>query len=61
MAGTLGIATFAYLPFAFFNYINPLVAATYGFAGISIARVGAEGEQLVDGEPDSPARATHGI
>jgi NhaC family Na+:H+ antiporter len=60
MAGTLGIATFAYLPFAFFNYINPLVSATYGFAGISIARVGAEGEPLIDGEPGSPTRAAHG-
>ena len=31
MAGTLGVATFAYLPYCFFNLINPLIAAVYGF------------------------------
>jgi len=39
MAGTLGVATFAYLPFAFFNLINPLVAITLGFTGISIKKI----------------------
>lgn len=36
MAGTLGVATFAYLPFCFFNLINPVVAAIYGFYNIKI-------------------------
>jgi Na+/H+ antiporter NhaC len=31
MAGTLGVATLTYAPFAFFNLLNPLVAAAYGF------------------------------
>jgi len=48
MAGTLGVATLTYAPFAFFNLINPLVAAFYGFTGISIARITA-GEDDVDG------------
>jgi len=39
MAGTLGVATLAYLPFAFFNIINPLVAIILGFTGISIKRI----------------------
>jgi NhaC family Na+:H+ antiporter len=39
MAQTLGVATVAYAPFAFFNLINPLVAALYGFTGISIRRL----------------------
>ncbi len=38
MAGTLGVATAAYAPFAFFNWINPIVAAIYGFTGVSIKR-----------------------
>ena len=42
MAQTLGVATTAYLPYAFFNLINPFVAAIYGFAGFSIARVQPE-------------------
>ena len=39
MAGTLGVATFAYAPFCFFNLINPLIAAVYGWSNISIARL----------------------
>lgn len=36
MASALGVATFAYLPFAFFNLINPVISAIYGFTGFSI-------------------------
>ncbi len=43
MAQTLGVATLAYAPFAFFNLINPLVAAVYGFTGFTIARIDEEG------------------
>ena len=39
MAGTLGVPTFAYLPFAFFNLVNPLVAIFYGFRDIKITRI----------------------
>jgi len=37
MAGTLGVATFAYLPYCFFNLINPCVALLYGFINFKIA------------------------
>jgi NhaC family Na+:H+ antiporter len=39
MAATLGVATFAYLPFAFFNLINPLVSILYGFTGFTIETI----------------------
>ncbi len=39
MAQTLGVATFVYAPFAFFNIINPLVSAVYGFTGFTIERI----------------------
>lgn len=39
MAATLGVATFAYLPFAFFNLINPLVSVIYGITGFTITRI----------------------
>lgn len=42
MAQTLGVATFTYVPFAFFNLISPLVGAIYGFANLTIERVGPE-------------------
>ena len=39
MAAALGVPTLAYLPFAFFNLINPLVSIIYGFTGFTITRV----------------------
>ena len=36
MAGTLGVATFAYLPYCFFNLINPVIAVIYGFLNFKI-------------------------
>jgi NhaC family Na+:H+ antiporter len=39
MATTLGVATFTYAPYAFFNLLNPFVAAIYGFTGFTIAKV----------------------
>ncbi len=42
MAATLGVPTLAYLPFCFFNLVNPFVAATYGYTGYRIARLDDE-------------------
>ncbi|HEY9450086.1 MAG TPA: Na+/H+ antiporter NhaC [Gemmatimonadaceae bacterium] len=50
MAQTLGVATLAYAPFAFFNLINPIIAAIYGFTGFTIARIGDD--EPVDEEPE---------
>lgn len=36
MAQTLGVATFAYAPFAFFNLLNPLVALAYAVTGVTL-------------------------
>jgi len=36
MAGTLGVATFAYLPFCFFNLVNPLISIIYGYTGFKL-------------------------
>jgi NhaC family Na+:H+ antiporter len=38
MAATLGVATTSYLPFAFFNLINPLVSIAFGFLGLRMLR-----------------------
>jgi NhaC family Na+:H+ antiporter len=50
MAHTLGVATLAYAPFAFFNLLNPVIAAIYGFTGLSIRSVGED-----ELEPPPPA------
>jgi NhaC family Na+:H+ antiporter len=47
MAATLGVATFTYLPFAFFNLINPLVSVIYGYTGFTIVRTDEAPEEAV--------------
>ena len=39
MAATLGVSTMHYLPYAFFNYISPLIAILFGFTGIAIRKM----------------------
>ncbi|HUE86965.1 MAG TPA: Na+/H+ antiporter NhaC [Vicinamibacterales bacterium] len=50
MAQTLGVATFAYAPFAFFNLINPVMSAFYGITGFTI-------EKLEPGDAEAEAAA----
>ena len=42
MSASLGIATFAYLPFCFFNLANPIVAIIYGLFNIKIEKIDEE-------------------
>jgi NhaC family Na+:H+ antiporter len=44
MAGTLGVPVFTYLPYCFFNLLNPLVSAAYGFTGFTIEPLREEDE-----------------
>ena len=39
MAGVLGVATVAYLPYCFFNLLSPVISLFYGFTGINIEHV----------------------
>jgi NhaC family Na+:H+ antiporter len=51
MAGVLGVATVAYLPYCFFNLLSPLISLVYGFTGFRI-------EHVAPIEPtDSPVEA----
>ena len=45
MAATLGVATLAYLPFVFFNLINPVISVIYGFTGFTIERLDNAGAE----------------
>ena len=38
MSGVLGVPTIEYLPYAFFNIANPLIALLFGFTGIGVER-----------------------
>ena len=52
MAAALGVPTLYYVPFAFFNYTNPIISAIYGFTGFTIVPL-KEGERLEEGSPKS--------
>jgi NhaC family Na+:H+ antiporter len=39
MAATLGVPTLAYLPYCFFNLVNPLISMIYGFRGFTIEKL----------------------
>ena len=39
MTGVLGVPTIEYLPFAFFNLFNPLIALAYAFTGFHVERI----------------------
>lgn len=42
MSATMGISCFAFLPFAFFNLLCPIVSLFYGLTGISIEKIQQE-------------------
>jgi Na+:H+ antiporter, NhaC family len=42
MTGVLGVSTMQYLPWAIFNYVNPLIAVAYAFTGFRVERVDPE-------------------
>jgi NhaC family Na+:H+ antiporter len=47
-AATLGVATIAYLPFAFFNWLSPLVTLIYGWLGITIHPIDEETKKRLE-------------
>jgi NhaC family Na+:H+ antiporter len=54
MAGTLGVPTLVYAPYAFFNLLNPLVSLVYGFTGFTIEKL--EPGEVEDDTPDPEAQ-----
>jgi Na+:H+ antiporter, NhaC family len=57
MSSALGVSTFVYFPYCFFNFINPILGAIFGFVGINVQRLPPEGQ---GGEP-MPAEAVPAI
>ena len=45
MAGVLAVPTVEYLPFAFFNLLNPLIAIIFGLTGFRVEHVKPEAAQ----------------
>lgn len=49
MSAALGVSTFTYLPYCFFNFINFLLGLIYGFVGINVQRL--EEDEPLPNEP----------
>ena len=56
-AATLGVATIAYAPFAFFCWLSPIVTLIYGYMGWTITKLDPETEVAVPVATDEPVSA----
>jgi NhaC family Na+:H+ antiporter len=54
MTATLGVSTFVYFPYCFFNFLNPILGLIYGFAGINIQRLPPENQPAIEALPQAP-------
>ncbi|MCG8357428.1 MAG: Na+/H+ antiporter NhaC [Kiloniellales bacterium] len=59
-AATLGVATIAYLPFAFFNWLSPLVTLAFAWFNITIAPLDEETKARLDRERQQAEAASGG-
>jgi NhaC family Na+:H+ antiporter len=55
MTGTLGVATFAYLPYTFLNIVNPILSIVLACFGIFVFRTGKKGASLQAAPRENPA------
>ncbi|MBQ3423533.1 MAG: sodium:proton antiporter, partial [Romboutsia sp.] len=46
MSATLGVGCFAFLPYAFFNLLCPLISLFFGATGITIQKISSEKKVL---------------
>jgi Na+:H+ antiporter, NhaC family len=54
MSATLGVSTFLYFPYCFFNFLNFLLGMIYGFVGINIMRLAPEAATPTEPLSDIP-------
>ena len=54
LRATLGVSTFAYFPYCYFNFLNPILGLIYGFMGINVQRVSTEDQPPLESLPQAP-------
>jgi NhaC family Na+:H+ antiporter len=59
MTAALGVSTFVYFPYCFFNFLNPILGLIYGFAGINVQRLTPEGTPPAPPSEAIPLVAQH--
>jgi len=57
-SATLGVATIAYLPFAFFNWLSPLVSLAFGLFGITIHPIVEQAKERLEKEKQQEETAS---
>jgi NhaC family Na+:H+ antiporter len=55
MTGVLGVPTMQYLPFAFFNLLNPVVALVYAFTGFRVEHLAPDASSATAADALAPA------
>ena len=62
VAGVLGVSTFAYLPYCFFNLLSPLLDIVYGFFGFKVPQAESpwEDDAVTASIPAATSGETHG-
>ena len=59
MTAALGVSTFVYFPYCFFNFLNPILGLIYGFAGINVQRLTPEASPPTPPSEAVPLVAQH--
>ena len=54
MSATLGVSTFTYFPYCFFNFLNFLLGMIYGFVGINVMRLEPEEQPALETLAQAP-------
>lgn len=58
MTGVLGVPTIEYLPYAFFNIVNPVIAVIFGFTGFRVERTAPPGDTADTASVGDPGTRT---
>ena len=54
MSAALGVSTFVYFPYCFFNFLNFLFGLSFGFLGINVQRLDPEKQPQPELLPEAP-------
>ena len=54
MSAALGVSTFVYFPYCFFNILNFILGMVYGFVGINVQRLGVDEYHADETLPSAP-------
>jgi NhaC family Na+:H+ antiporter len=54
MTSALGVSTFAYFPYCYFNFLNFILGMVFGFAGVNVMRLDPDQQPPLEGLKPAP-------